>query len=161
MVNRVTSIFISQVIILMPTLSLPSLKGVHNKSLSKLKVPSLLGHREDFWILKQQTLSPQGLNISLIILKALLDPSGYIQYGYIETRFHTSSCSFHTLSNLITWMSFANFYLTSNIVKQNIINNTCLYHKKWPLKNTVAELSHTIILVFYCVSSVILRSKYI
>ena len=37
----------------------------YNKSLSKLKICSLFGHREDFWILKLQTLSPQGLNISL------------------------------------------------------------------------------------------------
>ena len=37
---------------------------VCNKSLS-LKIRSLLEHREDFWILKLQTLSPQGLNISL------------------------------------------------------------------------------------------------
>ena len=35
---------------------------VYNKS--KLKICSLLEHREDFWILKLQTLSPQGLNIS-------------------------------------------------------------------------------------------------
>ena len=38
---------------------------VYNKSLSKLKIRSLLEHREDFWILKLQTLSPEGLNISL------------------------------------------------------------------------------------------------
>ena len=35
---------------------------VTNKSLSKSKIPSLLEHREGFWILKLQTLSPQGLN---------------------------------------------------------------------------------------------------
>ena len=29
------------------------------------KIRRLLEHREDFWILKLQTLSPQGLNISL------------------------------------------------------------------------------------------------
>ena len=38
---------------------------VYNKSLSKLKIFSLFGHREDFWIFKLQTLSPQSLNISL------------------------------------------------------------------------------------------------
>ena len=38
---------------------------VYNKSLSKLKIRSLLEHREYFWILKLQTLSAQGLNISL------------------------------------------------------------------------------------------------
>ena len=38
---------------------------VYNKSLSKLKIRSLLEHRVDFWILKLQALSPQGLNISL------------------------------------------------------------------------------------------------
>ena len=38
---------------------------VYNKSLSKLKIRNLLEHREDFWILKLQILSPQGLNISL------------------------------------------------------------------------------------------------
>ena len=36
-----------------------------NKSLLKLKIPSLLEHREDFWILELKTLSPQGLNMSL------------------------------------------------------------------------------------------------
>ena len=54
MVNRVTSIFKCQVI-----------AEVYNKSLSKLKIRSLLKHREDFWILKLQTISPQSLNISL------------------------------------------------------------------------------------------------
>ena len=34
-------------------------------SLSKLKIRSLLEHREDFWILKLQTLSLQGLSVSL------------------------------------------------------------------------------------------------
>ena len=41
------------------------MEEVYSKSLSKLKIRSLLEHREDFWILKLQTLSPQGLNISL------------------------------------------------------------------------------------------------
>ena len=41
------------------------IEEVYNKSLSKLKIHSLLEHREDFWILKLQTLSLQGLNISL------------------------------------------------------------------------------------------------
>ena len=41
------------------------IEEVCNKSLSKLKIHSLLEHREDFWILKLQTLVPQGLNISL------------------------------------------------------------------------------------------------
>ena len=40
-------------------------KEVYNKSLSKLKIRSLLEYREDFCILKLQTLSPQGLNLSL------------------------------------------------------------------------------------------------
>ena len=40
------------------------IEEVYNKSLSKLKIRSLLEHREDFWILKLQTLSPQGLSIS-------------------------------------------------------------------------------------------------
>ena len=30
-----------------------------------MKILNLLEHREDFWILKLQTLSPQDLNISL------------------------------------------------------------------------------------------------
>ena len=38
---------------------------VFNKSLSKLKFRSLLKQRENFCILKLQTLCPQGLNISL------------------------------------------------------------------------------------------------
>ena len=37
----------------------------NNKSLSNMKILNLLEHREDFWILKLQTLSPQDLNISL------------------------------------------------------------------------------------------------
>ena len=37
---------------------------VYIKSLSKLKIRSLLEHREDIWILKLKILSPQGLNIS-------------------------------------------------------------------------------------------------
>ena len=41
------------------------IEEVYNKSLSKLKICSLLEHREDFWIVKLQTLSLQGLNISL------------------------------------------------------------------------------------------------
>ena len=41
------------------------IEEVYNKSLSKLKIRSLLEHREDFWILQLQTLSPQCLNISL------------------------------------------------------------------------------------------------
>ena len=41
------------------------IEEVYNKSLSKLKIRSLLQHKEDFWILKLQTLSPQGLTISL------------------------------------------------------------------------------------------------
>ena len=41
------------------------IQQVYNKSLSKLKTRSVLDHREDFWILKLQTLSPQGLIISL------------------------------------------------------------------------------------------------
>ena len=38
---------------------------VNNKLLSNLKTRSLLEPREDFWILKLQTLFPQGLNVSL------------------------------------------------------------------------------------------------
>ena len=34
------------------------IEEVYNKSLLKLKSRSLLEHREDFWILKLQTLSP-------------------------------------------------------------------------------------------------------
>ena len=41
------------------------IEEVCNKSLSKLKIRGLLKHREDFWILKLQFLSPQRLNISL------------------------------------------------------------------------------------------------
>ena len=41
------------------------IEEVYNKSLSKLKIGSLLEHREDFCILKLQILSPEGLNISL------------------------------------------------------------------------------------------------
>ena len=40
------------------------IEEIYNKSWSK-KICSLLEHREDFSILKLQTLFPQGLNISL------------------------------------------------------------------------------------------------
>ena len=56
------------------------IEEVYNKSLSKLKIRSLLEHREDFWILKLQTLnrSKQGLNRlnHLIILETLPGPFG-------------------------------------------------------------------------------------
>ena len=45
------------------------IKEVSYKSLSKLKIRSLLEHREDFWIFKLQNLSPQGLNMSLNYLQ--------------------------------------------------------------------------------------------
>ena len=78
MVHRVTSIFKCQVIISMLTLSLLSLKRFF-KSLSKLKICSLLEHSEDFPILKLQTLSPQGLNISFNYPQ---DTTGPIWYPY-------------------------------------------------------------------------------
>ena len=39
------------------------IEEVYNKSLLKLKIYSLLERREDFWILKSQTLSPRGIDI--------------------------------------------------------------------------------------------------
>ena len=45
------------------------------KSLSTLEIRSLLEYRKDFWILKLQTLSTQGLNVLLIYLQ---DTSGSI-----------------------------------------------------------------------------------
>ena len=105
------------------------IEGVYNKSLSKLKIRSLLEHKESFWILKLQTLSPQGLKYHLIILKALLDLFG----GHFKTRFHALFCSFHTLSNLIAWMSYAKFI----DVRYNIINNTYL------INNTYIHISNT------------------
>ena len=41
------------------------IEEVYNKSLSKLKIRSLLEHRENFGILKLQTLSPQDLTRSI------------------------------------------------------------------------------------------------
>ena len=64
MVHRVTSIFKCQVHNFNTDAKFTIIEEVYNKSLSKLKIRSLLEHREDFWILKLQTLSPQGLNIS-------------------------------------------------------------------------------------------------
>ena len=46
---------------------------VYNKSLPNLKIGSLLEHREDFQILKFQTLFSQGLNISLNYLQDTTD----------------------------------------------------------------------------------------
>ena len=45
------------------------IEQVCKKSLSKLKIRSLLEHREDFWILKLQTLSPQYIYIYKIVKK--------------------------------------------------------------------------------------------
>ena len=67
MVHRVTITFKCQFIVSMLTLSL--------LSLTKLKIGSLLEHREGFWILKFQTLFPQGLKISLNYLQ---DTTGFI-----------------------------------------------------------------------------------
>ena len=64
MVQHVTRIFKCQVIILKFTI----IEEVY-KSLPKLKIRSVLDHREDFWILQLQTLSPQVLNISLNYLQ--------------------------------------------------------------------------------------------
>ena len=52
------------------------IEEVYNKSLSKLKTRSLLEQREDFRILKFETLSPQGLNISLNYPR---DTTGFIR----------------------------------------------------------------------------------
>ena len=41
------------------------IKQVNNKSLLNSKIHSLLEHRKDFWILKLQFLSSQGLKLSL------------------------------------------------------------------------------------------------
>ena len=41
------------------------IEQANNKSLSESKICSLSENRENFWILKLQTLSPQGLNIPL------------------------------------------------------------------------------------------------
>ena len=103
MVHRVISIFKCQVIILNVHSKFTIIEQIYNKSLSKSKIRSLLEHREDFWILKLQTLSPQGLNISLNYPQ---DTTGSIWFP-IKNRFYTPSCSFHSLSNLITWMSYA------------------------------------------------------
>ena len=45
------------------------IEKVYKKSLSKLKICSLLKHREDFWMLKLQSLSLQVLSISLNYLQ--------------------------------------------------------------------------------------------
>ena len=41
------------------------IEELYNKSLSRLKIRSLLEHRENFWSLKLKTLSSQGLNVFL------------------------------------------------------------------------------------------------
>ena len=45
------------------------IEEVYNKSLSKLKIRSLSEHRQNFWVLKLQTFSPQGRNTSLNYLQ--------------------------------------------------------------------------------------------
>ena len=79
---------------------------VHNKLLSNFKIGSMLEHREIFWILKLQTLSLKGFSLSLNYPQ---DTTGF--GSHIKTRFHTPFCSFHSLSNLITWMSCPKFIL--------------------------------------------------
>ena len=65
MIHCLTSIFKCQINNFNVHAKFTIIKEVYNKSLSKLKIHSLLEYREDFWILKLQTLSPQGLNLSL------------------------------------------------------------------------------------------------
>ena len=48
---------------------------VYNKSLSKVKIRSLLEHSKDFWVLKLKTLSPQSLNT---LLNYPQDTTGFI-----------------------------------------------------------------------------------
>ena len=70
---------------------------VKKGSLCKSKIRNLLQHKENFWTLKLQALSLQGLDL----------------FGnLIKTRFHTNLYFFFTfyfLSKLITWMSYAEF----------------------------------------------------
>ena len=86
------------------------------KSLSKLKICSLLEQREDFWILKLQILYPQGLNISYWVhLVAILTlVSTHLLVGFILYRILP-----------LRWVMLNLFD-----VKYNIINNTYLYYKK-------------------------------
>ena len=56
-----------------------TIEEVYNKPLSNWKIPSLLEHREDFWILKLQTLCPQCRNISLNYRQ---DTTGSIWWTY-------------------------------------------------------------------------------
>ena len=79
MVHRVISIFKCQAINLIVHCTFTIIEEIYNKSLSKSKIRSLLEHREDFWVLKLQTLSPQGLNISLNYPQ---DTTGSIWYPY-------------------------------------------------------------------------------
>ena len=50
------------------------IEEVYNNVLLKLKICSLSEHRKDFWILRLQTLSSLGLNISLNYPQDTTDP---------------------------------------------------------------------------------------
>ena len=93
-VHRVTSIFEMPVHDFNAQAKFTTIEEVYNKSLSKLKIHRLL--KQKIWILKLQ---------AQVIPKTLLGSFG----SHIKTRFRTPSCPFHSSSNLITWMSYAQF----------------------------------------------------
>ena len=88
------------------------IEEVYNKSLSKLKICSLLEHREYIWILKLQILFPQGLTISYWVhLVAIL--------RLVSTQLLLDFILYQTLSR--RWVMLNLFGM-----KYNIVNNTYL-----------------------------------
>ena len=88
------------------------IEDVYNKSLSKLKICSLLEHREYIWILKLQILFPQGLTISYWVhLVAIL-----------------RLVSTHLLLDFILYQTLSRRWVMLNLfgMKYNIVNNTYL-----------------------------------
>ena len=88
------------------------IEEVYNKSLSKLKICSLLEHREYIWILKLQILFPQGLTISYWVhLVAIL-----------------RLVSTHLLLDFILYQTLSRRWVMLNLfgMKYNIVNNTYL-----------------------------------
>ena len=56
------------------------IKEVLNKSLLKLKIRTLLEHREDFWILKLQTLSSRHYWIHLVAILILVTTHLFVHF---------------------------------------------------------------------------------
>ena len=99
MVFYVTSISKIHDINLTNMLHLQSLKKTNNASLPKQQIRSILEHRENFCILRLETLSPKGLNISL---NNPQDTTGSIWSSYFSSSYASSLHYWYTVSDKST-----------------------------------------------------------